>query len=69
MSAAEESPEHATEVPEREARRLRWLLALAAALFFVGISTPMITISKFIVVENSFSILSGVIELLRLPAR
>jgi len=46
------------------ARWLRGVLALASLLFVAGISLPMLTISKFIVVENQFSILSGVTELL-----
>jgi len=48
-----------------QAKRLRWLLLLATILYFVGIMTPMITLSTFIIIEHSFSVLSGVIELLR----
>ncbi len=51
-------------IPEAEAKRMRWLLILAAGLFLLGICLPMITISKFIVVTNSFSVISGVLELL-----
>lgn len=48
-----------------EAKRLRWLLMLATGLFLLGIFLPMLTISKFIIVSHSFSVISGVIELLR----
>lgn len=48
-----------------EAKKLRWLLLLAAAFFLVGIVTPMLTISKFIVVKNSVSVVSGLVELIR----
>ena len=62
-----------TEAPEPEfiavdavhARRVRWLLFIALALFLAGIVLPMMTLSKFIVVTNTFSVLSGVAELLR----
>jgi paraquat-inducible protein A len=50
-------------IPENSARPLRWLLMLAAVFFTMGIFFPMITLSKFIIIENSFSVLSGVVEL------
>ncbi|WP_372832722.1 paraquat-inducible protein A [Pontibacterium sp.] len=51
-------------IPLAAAKRMRWLLILATGLFVAGICLPMITISKFIVVTNSFSVISGVLELL-----
>ncbi len=48
-----------------EAKKLRWLLLLAATFFLVGIVTPMLTISKFVVVKNSVSVVSGLVELIR----
>ncbi|MDH3886932.1 MAG: paraquat-inducible protein A [Gammaproteobacteria bacterium] len=45
------------------ARRIRWLLLIAFVLFVTGIIAPMMTISKFVVVTNTFSVLSGVGEL------
>jgi len=51
-------------IPESNARALRWLLMLAAVFFVLGIFFPMITLSKFIIIENSFSVVSGVVELL-----
>jgi paraquat-inducible protein A len=50
-------------IPENSARPLRWLLMLAAVFFAMGIFFPMITLSKFIIIENSFSVISGVVEL------
>lgn len=52
-------------LPRRETIVLRWILMLTAILFAVGIATPMITVSKFVVISNSFSVLSGIIELLQ----
>jgi paraquat-inducible protein A len=43
----------------------RWVLVIASVLFVLGIFLPMITISKFILVTNSFSVVSGVVELLK----
>ncbi len=48
-----------------EAKKLRWLLLIASTFFLVGIVTPMLTLSKFIVVKNSVSVVSGLIELFR----
>lgn len=47
-----------------ETRWLRIMLATAAILLGAGLVTPVITLEKFIIVENTFSVLSGVIELL-----
>ena len=47
------------------ARRIRWLLFIAFVLFVAGVIAPMMTISKFVVVTNTFSVLSGVTELFR----
>lgn len=44
---------------------LRILIVLAAGLFLVGLVSPMLTISKFIVVSNTFSVISGIQELWR----
>ena len=52
------------EISSAEVVRLRWLLMLASLLFIPGIFMPMITISKFVIVRNSFSVISGVLELL-----
>ncbi len=46
------------------ARSLRYLLVVSSALLLIGFITPMLTISKFIVVRHSLSILTGVWQLL-----
>ncbi len=45
------------------ARWLRWLLLLNTALLIVGLVSPIITLEKFYIVENTFSVLTGVIQL------
>ena len=45
-------------------RKLRLLVYLATLLFVVGIFAPMLTISQLIVISSSFSVFSGVVELL-----
>lgn len=48
-----------------EARLLVVILLVTVALLAVGIVAPIITLNKFILIENTFSILSGSIELLK----
>lgn len=48
-----------------QAGRLRWLLVLNLLCLIVGLFAPMLTIEKFIVLENTFSVVSGVFELLK----
>jgi len=43
---------------------LWWALTLGTLLFVLGISLPMLTISKFIIIRDSFSILTGLFDLL-----
>ncbi len=43
---------------------LLWILTVASGLFIAGIFLPMITLSKFVVVKSTFSVVSGVFELL-----
>lgn len=52
-----------TEYPQ-QARNLRLLTLLAALLLLVGLVTPIVTLRKFVLVENTFSVLSGVLQLL-----
>lgn len=49
----------------RQATGLRWLIGLNLLCLIVGLFAPMLTIEKFIVLENTFSVISGVIELLK----
>lgn len=51
------------EYPEA-ARHLRYCIWLAASLLAVGLIAPVITLNKFVLIENTFSIVSGVIQLL-----
>lgn len=46
-----------------EIRFLKCLLILASGCFIGGISLPIMTVTKFIFIENSFSILSGLSDL------
>ena len=48
-----------------EAKKLRIILYIAALLLAVGLVSPMMTIEKFIIIRNTFSVLSGVVELLK----
>ncbi|MCB1859144.1 MAG: paraquat-inducible protein A [Gammaproteobacteria bacterium] len=52
-------------MPDSEASRLRWLLAFASLLLAAGLYAPMLTISQLLIVNNTFSVLSGTIELWR----
>lgn len=49
----------------RAARQLRILLVVTAVLLAAGLVAPIITLKKFVIVENTFSVLSGVIQLAR----
>jgi paraquat-inducible protein A len=53
----------ASRYPE-EAKRLRLVLGVTLLLLGVGLVAPIVTLKKFVLIENTFSILSGVIELL-----
>ena len=48
-----------------EAWRLRVILWITTALLGVGLVAPIITLHKFVLIENTFSVISGVIELFR----
>ncbi len=55
-------------IPEKypeQARRLRYFIRVAALLLLVGLIAPIITLRKFVLVENTFSVLSGLVELLQ----
>ena len=49
----------------KKARQLRYLIGVAALLLGVGLVAPIATLTKFILVENTFSVLSGVLALFR----
>jgi paraquat-inducible protein A len=48
----------------RQARHLRLLIIVAYALLAIGLVAPILTLEKFVVIENTFSVLSGVVQLL-----
>jgi paraquat-inducible protein A len=52
-------------IPQETAQRLWWLLLLATILLAFGVNFPMLTISQFVVMKTSFSVVSGIYELLR----
>ena len=48
-----------------EVKRLRVILGITIVLLGVGLVAPIITLNKFVLIENTFSVLGGVIELFR----
>ena len=48
-----------------ESKRLRFILLLTAVFLIVGLVSPIITLQKYILIENTFSVFSGAIQLLR----
>ncbi len=54
----------ATDYPD-EARRLRLILGITTFFLGLGLVAPIITLKKFILIENTFSVLSGATELLK----
>ncbi len=52
-------------MPPRQSMLLRILLLVTLVLFAIGITTPMLTVTKLILFNHSFSVVSGVVELFR----
>jgi paraquat-inducible protein A len=52
-----------TRFPALEVRLLKFILVLTTLLLGVGLVAPIITLKKFVLIENTFSVLSGVIAL------
>ena len=48
-----------------EAKRRRVILGLTSCFLGVGLVAPIITLKKFVLIENTFSVLSGAIALLK----
>lgn len=48
-----------------ESRRLRFILVITLVILGVGLVAPIITLKKFVLIETTFSVLSGVVELFR----
>ncbi|RLW54268.1 MAG: paraquat-inducible membrane protein A, partial [gamma proteobacterium symbiont of Stewartia floridana] len=51
------------EIPLPAARRLMLLLLLSSVFLIAGLWLPMLTLTKFLFIANSFSVISGVVEL------
>ncbi|MEW8027187.1 MAG: paraquat-inducible protein A [Candidatus Thiodiazotropha sp.] len=51
-------------IPRRSAIWLRWLLFVSTCLLLAGLYLPMLTLTKFLFIANSFSVVSGILELL-----
>lgn len=51
--------------PLLSARILRWLLLSTSLLLIAGFFAPMLTLTKMVFISNSFSIISGVWQLLQ----
>jgi len=54
----------ATDYPH-EAKRLRLILGITSFFLGLGLVAPIVTLKKFVLIENTFSVLSGTIELLK----
>lgn len=63
-SRGETGPSIASSYPG-EVKRLRVMLGITIILLGVGLVAPIITLNKFVLIENTFSVLGGVIELFR----
>ena len=55
-------------IPEKypeKAKQLRLFIWATSILLSIGLVAPIITLSKFVLIQNTFSVLSGVLELAR----
>ncbi|MCU7904935.1 MAG: paraquat-inducible protein A [Candidatus Thiodiazotropha sp. (ex Epidulcina cf. delphinae)] len=50
-------------IPARTATQLLWLLLFSSGLLLAGLWLPMLTLTKFLFIASSFSVISGVVEL------
>jgi paraquat-inducible protein A len=53
------------EVYPAKARLLRLYIWIASILLIIGLLAPIITLSRFVLIQNTFSVFSGVIELFK----
>ena len=49
----------------KESKRLRLLLVITSIFLAIGLVAPIITLKKFVLIENTFSVLSGTLKLLQ----
>jgi paraquat-inducible protein A len=54
-----------TEQYPEKARQLRLYIWIASFLLFIGLVAPIITLRKFVLIQNTFSVLLGAVELLK----
>jgi paraquat-inducible protein A len=60
-----ENIEKVVMIPRSSARWLSWLLLISSCLLAAGLYLPMLTLTKLLFIANSFSVISGILELLR----
>jgi paraquat-inducible protein A len=65
MTQDDEAKVNMKGISPREAKILQALLCVASLLLGIGLIAPMVTIKKFIFVRNTFSVLSGAMEMLK----
>lgn len=63
MSSDTETLVDSLRIPSRSARWLSGLLLITTLLLLSGYFLPMLTLTKFLFIANSFSIVSGMMEL------
>ena len=63
MLGANQDREDGLQIPRRSARWLSGLLVIACLLLLAGFVLPIMTLTKFLFIANSFSIVSGLLEL------
>jgi paraquat-inducible protein A len=61
----DESETKVMTIPVDAAQRLMGLLVISGALLIAGLALPMLTLTKFLFIASSFSVLSGVAELFK----
>ncbi|MCG6885703.1 MAG: paraquat-inducible protein A [Proteobacteria bacterium] len=52
-------------IPKTELGKLRGLVLITTLLFLAGVLSPMLTVTRFMVVNNTFSVVSGIFQLLQ----
>jgi paraquat-inducible protein A len=63
MSGVQPEPQNNGRIPRASVRWLTGLLMLTSLLLLAGFFLPMLTLTKFLIIANSFSIISGLVAL------
>ena len=63
MEGAQQQQQSNGRIPEKSGRWLLILLAVTCLLLLAGFFLPMLTLTKFLIIANSFSIVSGLVAL------